>query len=95
MEPPREKGIDVALAVDVVRLAIEGAYEVGIVFSRDTDLLPAIEAVRGLRDGPHIEVATWQGQGALRLPGAATPLYCHYLSEQDFHAVRDTRRYVI
>jgi uncharacterized LabA/DUF88 family protein len=39
---PREKGIDVALAVDFVRLAIEGAYDVGVMFSHDTDLLPAL-----------------------------------------------------
>ena len=28
---PQEKGIDVALAVDFVRLALEGAYDVGVV----------------------------------------------------------------
>jgi uncharacterized LabA/DUF88 family protein len=29
--------VDVALAVDFVRLARENAYDVGILFSRDTD----------------------------------------------------------
>ena len=46
--PAQEKGIDVALAVDFVRLAIEGAYDVGIVFSGDTDLLPAMETVAAI-----------------------------------------------
>ncbi|WP_241842278.1 NYN domain-containing protein [Pseudofrankia sp. BMG5.36] len=32
-EPAQEKGIDVALAVDFVRLACEGAYDVGVLFS--------------------------------------------------------------
>lgn len=35
---PREKGIDVALAIDFVRLAIEDSYDVGILISGDTDL---------------------------------------------------------
>ena len=43
---PQEKGIDVALAVDFVRLAIDGAYDVGVMMSTDNDLLPALEAVR-------------------------------------------------
>lgn len=44
-EKPREKGIDVALAIDFVRLAIEDLYDVGILVSGDTDLKPALEAV--------------------------------------------------
>src|SRR5450759_4172032 len=34
---PEEKGIDVALAIDVVRLAIDGQYDVGIICSTDSD----------------------------------------------------------
>jgi uncharacterized LabA/DUF88 family protein len=34
---PLEKGVDVALAIDFVRLALERAYDVGILVSRDTD----------------------------------------------------------
>lgn len=45
--PPegREKGVDVQLAVDVVRLAIEDEFDVLILCSADTDLLPALEFV--------------------------------------------------
>jgi hypothetical protein len=39
-EPAPENGIDIALAVHLVRLACKGAYNVGILFSRDTDLVP-------------------------------------------------------
>jgi uncharacterized LabA/DUF88 family protein len=42
VEPAQEKGIDVALAVDFVRLACENAYDVDILFSRDADLVPAL-----------------------------------------------------
>jgi uncharacterized LabA/DUF88 family protein len=88
--PAREKGIDVALAIDVVRHAMLGRFDVGVVVSRDTDLIPALEAVREL-GGPHIEVATWEGSSRLRLPGQS--LWCHMLSEGDFKAVRDPTYY--
>lgn len=43
---PQEKGIDVALAVDFVALAFLKKFEVGLIFSADTDLRPALEFVR-------------------------------------------------
>jgi hypothetical protein len=92
-EKPREKGIDVSLAVDMVRMAIKKEYEVAILFSRDTDLLPAVETIAELR-AAHVEVATWEGTSQLRcrLPGGKL-LWCHKLSEADFQSVRDTRSY--
>ena len=33
--PAQEKGIDVALAVDFVKLALEGDYDVGVMLSTD------------------------------------------------------------
>jgi uncharacterized LabA/DUF88 family protein len=39
----QEKGIDVALAVDFVALAIDGEYDLGVMASTDTDLRPALE----------------------------------------------------
>lgn len=41
----REKGIDVRIALDIVRLAIEGAYDVGLIFSQDQDLSEAVDDV--------------------------------------------------
>lgn len=88
-EPAVEKGIDVALAVDIVRLAgIEDTYDVGIVFSGDTDLLPALEAVLELRCG-HLEVAAWKGGSKrLRFDGTSRP-WCHWLDEADYAQVVD------
>lgn len=45
----REKGVDVRLALDLVRLAVEGEYDVGVVVSTDTDLDEAIRDVYELR----------------------------------------------
>ncbi len=89
-ERPREKGIDVWLAVDLVHMAMKQAFEVGIVFSRDSDLVPALELAFDM-PGVHLEAAAWQG--ASRLGLKYRKLFCHLLSEDDFHACRDATDY--
>jgi len=44
----REKGVDVRLALDIVRLAREGAFDVGLIFSQDQDLNEAVKEVRAV-----------------------------------------------
>lgn len=46
VETPIEKGIDVRLALDVVRLAIQNQYDVGVIFSQDQDLAEIVEDVK-------------------------------------------------
>lgn len=41
-----EKGVDVRLAVEMIRLAREGAFEIAYLLSSDTDLVPAVEEVK-------------------------------------------------
>jgi len=41
-----EKGIDVRIAIDVIRLAHKGVYDVALIFSQDQDLSEAAEEVR-------------------------------------------------
>ena len=89
---PQEKGVDVALAVDVVRLAVEGAYDVGIVMSTDTDLVPALEAAVAL--GVHVEVAAWAGPSANRRLSLGGDLpWCHHLRRDDYLATHDPTDY--
>ena len=97
-ERPQEKGIDVALGVDVVDLAHRGEYDVAIVFSLDADLLPALERVQdmGLRFGrPRVEVAAWRSATTfshrLRTPRRNT--WCHWLHEADYRQVQDLTDY--
>ena len=40
-----QKGVDVELAIDFIAGAIDGRYDVGVIFSTDTDLRPALEFV--------------------------------------------------
>jgi uncharacterized LabA/DUF88 family protein len=44
----REKGIDVRLCLDLVRLARRREYDVAIIFSQDQDLLEAIDEVKAV-----------------------------------------------
>jgi uncharacterized LabA/DUF88 family protein len=69
----REKGIDVWLAVDLARLAIKGSADRVVVFSTDTDLVPALELAIEERGEQFVEVAAWAGSpqaaSCLRVPG--------------------------
>jgi hypothetical protein len=91
--PATEKGIDVAIAVDLVRLAMEQRYDVAILVSADTDLMPAAETIVDLRLA-HIEVASWTGGHRLRFPGSQKP-WCHYLAQAEYDQVRDHTDYRI
>jgi uncharacterized LabA/DUF88 family protein len=44
----QEKGIDVRIALDVVRLAQQHVYDVGLIFSQDQDLSEAADEVRAI-----------------------------------------------
>jgi uncharacterized LabA/DUF88 family protein len=60
-QPPREKGVDVLLAVDLVRLALEDeGFDVAVLLSGDTDLVPAVEFVVDHKGSTSIESAMWE-----------------------------------
>ncbi len=44
-----EKGVDVRIAVEMIRLAREDKYDKAYLISSDTDLVPAVEEVKSLR----------------------------------------------
>lgn len=95
-EKPREKGVDVQLAIDFATAAVLDQFDVGILFSLDTDLKPALEAVLNLAPGKKIEVAAWRGEKTNHSPrlslGGNRP-YCHWLDRTDFDAVADATDY--
>ncbi len=96
-EPAQEKGIDVALAVDFVTMAIKGEYDIGVLMSTDTDLIPALEAVIALGGHPYprCEVAAWSSPGTysrrLQVPGKK--LWCHWLCREDYAKAEDLTDY--
>lgn len=83
-EKVREKGIDVGLAVDLLDRAIAHDFDVAIVFSHDTDLIPAFELAA--KRGAHIELAGWQGANVIRV---AAIKWRHVLEEAVFIAARE------
>lgn len=90
----QEKGIDVALAVDLVWLGSQSEYDVAIVFSRDTDLMPALDAVLNIpMPRLHVEVASWTGSSRLRFPDTNLP-WCHILRQDDYDIVKDGTNYL-
>lgn len=88
--PSREKGVDVLLAVTLMRASIERWADVLILASRDTDLLPALEVARDI-DGSIVEVAGWRGKSRLQIAGAR--LWATGLDVNEFEASRDKRPY--
>ena len=95
--PAQEKGIDVALAVDFVVMVANRAFDVGILFSSDTDLVPALEAVLALRPQypPACEVAAWAVPGVRPRSLSVHAAYVrrHLLAEADFRKVADLTDY--
>jgi uncharacterized LabA/DUF88 family protein len=85
-EKPREKGIDVNIAIDFVTMAIRKEYEIGILFSVDTDLKPALEFVVGNDVSARAEVAAWRqvADHQIRLALSSNRPFCHWLTKDDF-----------
>jgi hypothetical protein len=93
VQKPYEKGIDVALAVDVVTMAIDGAYDVGVVASVDTDLVPALEFVYE-KTNARIEMTAWCAEGQ-KWSSPVRGVWCHRLTRTDYDSVADHRDYNI
>lgn len=93
-ENPQEKAIDVLLALDFVMMAVHDHYDIGVMFSHDTDLVPALDHVLDM-DGIEPWVAAWQpddGHGH-RLRTKGDQVRCLWFPRNDYAAVRDGRDY--
>lgn len=55
-----EKGVDVKLAVDMIRGAIQNQYDIAVLVSGDADFIPVIEAIRNIDLHKKIEIAFFQ-----------------------------------
>jgi uncharacterized LabA/DUF88 family protein len=96
IHPAEEKGIDVALAIDFVMMAVRHEYDVGVIMSTDSDLQPALEAVVSLGGNPRCEVAAWTNPTAghsRRIGVRGARIWCHWLDVNDYEAVADRTDY--
>ena len=87
---PREKGIDVKLALDILKAAYNKTVDVIVLFSGDPDLLPALEEATAL--GLACESAYWVN-GRRQLPKRPCILWEHALDNADYRQVHDPYRY--
>jgi uncharacterized LabA/DUF88 family protein len=87
----QEKGVDVALAVDFVTMAVNGEYDIGVIASTDTDLKPALEFVyRHFLGKIRIAVAAWRSDlKRSRLSIEDSKIWCHYINRDDFEMIKD------
>lgn len=87
----RREGIDVQLAV--AEAILTDAADVAVLFTHDTDLLPAVEMVARLKGSRRIETASWSsGKFAQRLreiPG----VHHHRISGKVFALVEEPVNY--
>ena len=90
-----EKGVDVMMALSIAIGAIKDWYDVAVVVSADTDLVPAMEEVVAV--GKRVETATWWSPGSqrrpLRIEGLRT--WNHQLDRSLFELVRDDTDYLV
>jgi uncharacterized LabA/DUF88 family protein len=92
----REKGVDVALAIDLVRTSlIDKEHDVALVVSADTDLLPALELLVSHGGDRCVEVASWKGPhwAPQPLSLAGRRIVQHELTEQWYRRTADSTNY--
>jgi len=85
-----EKGVDVALAVDLLLAAAGGIYDEAVLVSGDGDLARAVEAAREL--GFPVRVAQFQDAIARELAAAAAEV--QLLDGLEWEELREKREYV-
>lgn len=90
---PVEKGIDVQMALGAVEQVIRNACDVAVVFTHDTDLLPAVETIRRLADQSRVETASWASHHFRRRLKQLPGVYHHYISGAVFDLVETPTNY--
>lgn len=95
-DPPEEKGIDVQLALAAVEhtMGDPALCDVAVIFSHDTDLVPAVQTISRLKGAAHVETASWISDiysARIRVQGHR--VFHHELDRGVYEAVRDTVNY--
>lgn len=95
-DPPVEKGVDVQLALAAVEHTTSKPplCDVAIIFSHDTDLIPAVQTITRLTSAAHVETAAWSSEtysARLRVPGVRH--FHHELTYDIYEDVQDLVNY--
>jgi len=72
---PKHKGVDVALAIDVMMYGLTDQYDVAIIVSGDSDFVPLVNNIRNRKPSLRIEVAQFSWVLGNELEEAANQVY--------------------
>lgn len=92
-EKPREKGVDVELALAAVEWTLDGKCDVAIVFSHDTDLVPLVETLTRLKGPECIETASWTSETFNQRIRTKPPVHHHGISKVVFDRIETRVNY--
>jgi uncharacterized LabA/DUF88 family protein len=84
-----EKGVDVQLAIDAMLMGARNEFDLAILATADTDLLPVVEGLTALRMAtgqPDVAVVGWAGTSQ-HLVAPATPVL--WIGRKDYEVVRN------
>ena len=96
---PQEKGIDLAIGLDLIEFALTDTFDVGIVVSLDRDLAEIPRALRNLR--PIVNRAVRLEAAVPIRPGRTDPKtlagfsFTHQITQEVFDLVRDDTDYTL
>jgi hypothetical protein len=93
VQTPVEKGIDVQLALAVAETVLTNTADVAVLFTHDTDLLPAVEMVARLKGPGRIETAAWASHGFSQRLRQVPGVYHHSIGARVFALVETSINY--
>jgi uncharacterized LabA/DUF88 family protein len=92
----QEKGVDVSIAIDLIHLTYQQAYDVAILVSSDSDLGPAVELAKKLCSDQG-RVCDFESafpyQQPHHAPRGVPGTVCRRISRETYDACRDPREY--
>lgn len=89
-----EKGVDVQVALGIIGCCLDGDCDVAVLFSNDTDLIPAVEMVAARLSPSSIETASWRSPShSSRLRPGIPGVFHHYIDEAAFSGIADMTNY--
>lgn len=91
--PPVEKGVDVNLALGAVEAVITNRADVAVLFSHDSDLLPAVETIVRLVGPDRVETASWKSSTFHQRLRTRDRVHHHAISEDVFRRVETRINY--
>jgi hypothetical protein len=92
-QTPVEKGIDVQLALAAAETILTDTADVAILFTHDTDLLPAVEMISRLKGARRIETASWSSRSFAQRLREVPGVHHHRISAKVFELVETPVNY--